>query len=82
MRGCAVFIRKWAGIGRHYHVKIREEDGRTITEKFDTYEEAETFARRVMRWVFPDHRILSEKECGEAKIHPSGRRWFYKRDGD
>ena len=53
-----------------------------MSDKFDTYGEAEKFARRVMRWVFPDHRVLSEEECGEEKIAASGRRWFYKRDGD
>ena len=82
-KGCAVFIRQWAGgdaAGRHYHVKVKAP-GRTVSDKFDTYREAETFARRVMRWVFPDHRVLKEEECGLDPI-PSGRRWFYGRDGD
>ena len=86
MRGCAVFIRIWGGCP-HYHVKVRQEDvpgssGRTVSAKFDNYFRAETFARRVMRWVFPGHRVLSQEESGEPKTVPSGRRWFYRHEGD
>ncbi len=94
-REVTVSVMMFYGIGQHYHVTLRQQEnpvwnrryhrwqslrydkgseGRRVDTKFDSYEEAETFIRRVMRWVFPNHRAMRDDA--------TGRRWFYKRDGD
>ena len=94
-REVVVSVMTFYGIGEHYHVTLkqqenpvwnryrrrwqsprydRDSDGRRVSEKFDTCKEAETFIRRVMRWIFPNHRAVRDDY--------TGRRWFYKRDGD
>jgi hypothetical protein len=93
-REVVVSVQVFYGIGQHYHVTLKQQgnpiwnrrhrrwqrprydkhDGRSVGDKFDTYKEAETFIRRVLRWVFPNHRAIRD-DC-------TGRRWFYKRDGD
>lgn len=48
--------------------------GSCISRQCNTYEEADKFIRRVMRWVFPKHKAI--------RNDATGRRWFYNRDGD
>ncbi|KKM96682.1 hypothetical protein LCGC14_1175520 [marine sediment metagenome] len=94
-REAKVSILTFYPIGKHYYAKVREQDnpiwhptkrewcspwddckgdGRSVSRQCETYEEAEKFVRRVLRWVFPNHRYMRDDA--------TGRRWFYKHDGD